>query len=64
METKDKKIEYSFRNRTYLAVPELSKGCCVGCAFSSNYNCHLYEDRMKICRNGMIFKRKFSHVDD
>ena len=23
-------IEYVFRNKTYIATPELSKGCCVG----------------------------------
>ena len=43
------RIEYVFRNKTYIATPELSKGCCVGCAFVNNMNCANFKDRMDIC---------------
>lgn len=59
---KTNKIEYIFRNKTYIAAPELSKGCCVGCAFVNNMNCANYKDRMDICHKGYIFKRKFNHI--
>ena len=58
------RIEYVFRNKTYIATPELSKGCCVGCAFVNNMNCANFKDRMDICHKGYIFKRKFNHIDE
>jgi len=60
MENQQKKeIKYMYLNKTYVAVPELSKGCCVGCAFANNMNCHKFKDRMDICHKGYIFMRKF-----
>lgn len=61
---KEEYPEYIFRNKIYIGTPELSKGCCVGCAFANNYNCANYKDRLEICRQGKIFKRKFQHLDD
>lgn len=58
------RIEYVFRNKTYIATPELGKGCCVGCAFVNNINCANFKDRMDICHKGYIFKRKFNHIDE
>lgn len=62
-EEKLDKIEYTFRNKTYVTAPELSKGACVGCAFMNNMNCANFKDRMEICHKGYIFMRKFKHHD-
>lgn len=56
--------EYNFQKKTYLAVPEISKGACVGCAFYNKLDCSKYPERIALCRQGNIFKRKLQHIDD
>lgn len=61
---KQKYPEYHYQKKTYLAVPEISQGCCVGCAFYDRLDCSKYEERIKLCRQGMIFKRKIQLIDE
>lgn len=67
MEHKEKKTnypEYTFGNKKYIAIPELSKGACVGCAFYTQTNCSQFKERIELCQAGNIFMRKIKELDD
>lgn len=50
--------KYTFKGTKYTIVPEIVTKSCKGCAFINTINCYKYEDRLKICRTGKIFKKE------